>query len=99
MKRSKDGQSAHDKKVRQITERLESENWKVKADIPGHSRPRPIGEDKKVPDIEASKAGHKKIVEVETPASLEQDKAQQSTFRRHAAQKSNTTFDIEVTPE
>ncbi len=97
MKRSKGGQSKHDQMVKQIASRLKRENWKVNADIPGQAKPRPIGKDQRVPDIEASKGGRRKIIEVETHDSLKKDKAQQSTFRRHAAQKSNTTFDIEVT--
>lgn len=96
MKRSKGGQSKHDQRVKQIASSLKRENWKVKADIPGYAKPRPIGSGQKVPDIEASKGGRRKIIEVETPDSLKKDKAQQSTFRRHAAQKSNTTCDIEV---
>ncbi len=97
MKRSKGGQGAHDQRVKQIASKLKRENWKVKADIPGQAKPRPIGKDNRVPDVEASKGGRRKIIEVETPDSLKKDKAQQSTFRRHAAQKKNTTFDIEVT--
>ena len=97
MKISKGGQRAHDQRVKQIARRLKGENWKVKVDIPGQVKPRPIGKNQRVPDIEASKGGRRKIIEVETPDSLKKDKAQQSTFRKHAAQKSNTTFDIEVT--
>lgn len=97
MKRSKGRQSAHDQRVEQIASRLKREDWKVKADIPGQTKPHPIGKYQRVPDIEASKSGRRKIIEVETPDSLKKDKAQQSTFRKHAAQKSNTTFDIEVT--
>ena len=97
MKKSKGGQSAHDQKVKQIANRLKRENWKVKANVPGQAKPHPIGKDQRVPDIEASKGGRRRIIEVETPDSLKKDKAQQSTFRRHAAQKSNTTFDIKVT--
>ena len=97
MKRSKGGQSTHDQRVKQITNRLKRENWKVKADIPGQVKPRPIGKDQRIPDIEAKKGGRRKIIEVETPDSLNKDKTQQSTFRRHADQKPNTTFNIEVT--
>ena len=97
MNKSKGRQNTHDQRVKQIANRLKGENWKVKIDIPGQAKPRPIGKNQRVPDIEASKGGRRKIIEVETPDSLKKDKAQQSTFRRHAAQKTNTTFKIEVT--
>jgi len=97
MKRSGRGQSIHDSRVRQISRKLTKENWKVKADLPGYDRPNAIGEKKRIPDIEAVKRGHRKLIEVETPESLEKDREQQSTFRRHAGQKPNTTFDIDVT--
>lgn len=97
MKRFGRGQSIHDSRVRQISRKLTKENWRVKADISGYDKPSPIGKDKKRPDIEATKKGHRRLIEVETPESLEKDREQQSTFRRHAGQKPNTTFDIEVT--
>jgi len=97
MTRSSSRKSAHDRKVRQIEKRLTSEGWNVKADLPGYKKPTPIGKDKRVPDIEATKRGHRKIVEVETPDTVGKDRGQQATFRRHAGQKPNTTFGIEVT--
>lgn len=96
MKRSSIRQSSHDQKVRQIERKLTSQGWNVRADLPGHNKPTPIGKGKKVPDIEATKRGHRKIIEVETPDTVEKDRKQQATFRRHAGQKPNTTFDIEV---
>ena len=97
MKRSKSRHSAHDKRVEQIAGKLNRENWRVKADIPGYEKPRPIGKDKRRPDIEATKHGHRRIVEVETPDTVNKDRKQQQSFRRHAGQKPNTTFHIEVT--
>ena len=97
MKRFPNGQSAHDRKVRQIERKLTSQGWNVRADLPGYKKPTPIGKCKRVPDIEATKCGHRKIIEVETPDTVEMDSKQQATFRRHAGQKPNTTFDIEVT--
>ena len=96
MKRSPKQQSAHNTKVRQVARRLNREGWNIKADLPEYDKPSSIGAKKRIPDIEATKRGHRKLVEVETPDSLEKDREQQSTFRRHAAQKPNTTFDIEV---
>ena len=97
MKRSTKVQGAHDKKVQQIARKLTNQNWRVKADIPGYETPRPIGKDRKRPDIEATKQGHRRLIEVETSDSLTKDRKQQATFRRHAGQKSGTSFDIEVT--
>lgn len=89
--------STHDRKVRQIARNLEKQGYKVRADIRGREKPRPIGSKKRVPDIEAIKAGQRLIVEVETPSSLTRDKEQLKTFARHAGQKSNTTLRVVVT--
>ncbi len=97
MRRSPAKQKAHDKRVDQGARKLKGEGWNVKADLPGYEKPSPIGRNRKIPDIEATKRGHRKLVEIETPDSLEKDRAQQSTFRRHAGQKPGTTFNIEVT--
>lgn len=97
MKRSTKVQSTHDQVVKQIAQRLTRQKWNVKADLPGYGKPSPIGKDKRVPDVEATKHGHRKIVEVETPDTVDKDKKQQQSFRRHAGQKPNTTFDVEVT--
>lgn len=96
MKKSPSRQSTHDRKVRQTARKLTGEGWNVKADLSEYQKPAPIGRDRRVPDIEATKRGHRKIIEVETPDTIERDRKQQATFRRHAGQKPNTTFDIEV---
>ena len=96
MKRSPSRQSAHDRKVSQVARKLTGQGWNIKADLPGYKKPAPIGKDRRVPDIEATKRGHRKIIEVETPDTIDKDKKQQETFRRHAGQKPNTTFDIEI---
>ena len=97
MKRSEKGQGAHNQVVKQIAERLSRQKWNVKADLPGYVKPSPIGKGKRIPDIEATKHGHRKIVEVETPDTVDKDRKQQQSFRRHAGQKPNTTFNVEVT--
>ena len=89
--------TSHDRKVRQIARELKNQGWNVKADVRGYKKPTPIGKDRKRPDVEASKAGNRRIVEVETPRSLVDDKRQISTFVRHAAQKKRTSVDIVVT--
>ena len=91
-RRSPKKQSEHDRKVRQSANRLKREGWEVQADLPGHDQPDPIGKDKRIPDIVATKAGAKRIVEVETAESMETDKKQQETFRRSAAQQKRTRF-------
>jgi len=98
-KRTKKEQSLHDRKIASIAKRYEKKGYKVKADISGYERPSKIGKKKLIPDIEASKQGIRRIIEVETKGSLKRDEAQQSTFRRHAAQKKRTVFEIVVAKE
>ena len=95
-KRSAAKETKHDTKVSQIAKQLGKQGYDVKADLSGYPRPTPIGKDKKRPDIEAKKGAKRRIIEVETPETIERDKKQLSTFRRSAAQKSNTSFKIEV---
>lgn len=87
-------QSRHDQVVKRETQKLERDGWKVKADIPGFDQPTPIGQKRRIPDIEAAKSGRVRLIEVETPESLDTDREQQSTFRRSAAQRPNTTFKV-----
>lgn len=95
-KRSKDGQHTHNNKVKVIARQLQREGWNVKADLPGYERPAPIGKAQYIPDIEATKCGARKIIEIETPDSLKTDKNQISAFKRSAAQQNRTTFDLVV---
>jgi N-acetylmuramoyl-L-alanine amidase CwlA len=97
MKRTSKQQGIHDSTVRKIANQLNNNGWKVHADIPGYQEPHSIGKKNRIPDIEAVKGGRRKIIEVETPLSLAKDRDQQSTFRRHAGHKPNTTFEIKVT--
>lgn len=96
-KRTPQQQSKHDRKVIEIALKLKFEGWSVQADIPGFERPEPIGKDKFVPDIRATKAGAVRIVEVETPDTMEKNAKQHEAFRRSAAQKPRTTFRVEET--
>lgn len=95
-KRSASKQTKHDSKVKQIAQQLQKQRYSVKADLPGYPHPAPIGKGKRRPDIVAEKGGKRKIIEVETPETTERDKKQHATFRRSAAQKRNTSFEIEV---
>lgn len=95
-RRSKKAQSEHNRKVRRIANRLKHAGWVVKADIEGFEQPTPIGRHKKIPDIEARKKGATRLLEVETENTVVKDKAQQSTFRRSAAQRDRTTFEVVI---
>jgi hypothetical protein len=86
----------HDKVVRGVATKLKQDGWDVKADLPGRRKPDPVGKVGRVPDIEATKGGATKLIEVETSATLAGHKDQISTFRRSAAQKSRTTFDVVI---
>lgn len=88
---------SHDRKVKEVARGLKREGYTVKADIRGYGRPSSIGKHKRRPDIEASKSGHRRIIEVETPKSLVTDKEQIKTFIRHASHKKGTSLDIIVT--
>ena len=81
-KRSSSGQSAHDREVLKVVRQLKRDGWDVSADLPAFPKPAPIGAEGRIPDVEAHKRGHRKLVEVETPESLETDRDQQETFRR-----------------
>lgn len=94
-KRSAKSQAKHNSKVKQIAKRLKNKGWQVRADIPGYERPDPIGKEKRIPDITAQKRGAKKIIEIETPETIEKDKKQHETFRRSATQQKRTSFKIE----
>ena len=87
----------HDKKVKALANKYKKNGWKVKADITGFKTPTKIGKNNRIPDLEVTKNGRTRLVEVETPKSIKKDKPQQSTFRRSAAQKRLTSFRIEVT--
>ena len=95
-KRSASKQTVHNARVNQRAKQLQRQGYHVKADLPGYPCPAPIGKGKKRPDIEAAKGAKRKIIEVETPETLERDKEQHITFRKSAAQKRNTSFEIEV---
>ena len=95
VKRSKQQQSKHQEKVKQIADKLKHAGWKVEADLSGYDRPEPIGKKDRIPDVVAEKSGATRIIEVETEGSIEKDKDQQATFRQSAAHRKRTTFTIE----
>ena len=97
MGRRKKKPTLHDSKVKQDANKLKRAGWSVRASIPGFEQPSQIGKDKRIPDIEATKRGATRLMEIETEESSKKDKAQQSTFRRSASQKNRTTFKVVVT--
>ena len=98
MSKSKKQQpSAHDRKLRQEAKKLNKQGWDVNAASKGFDRPKPIGKNKKIPDVVAKKAGAKRMIEVETPISVKSDNNQHKTFRRSAGQQKRTTFQIKTT--
>jgi len=86
--------SKHDREVRKIAEKMKRKGWKVKADLPGYEQPSPIGKYKRIPDIEATKPGSRRIIEVEGEA---EDKAQITSFKQSARTRSRTKFILKKT--
>ena len=89
--------STHDRKVRELARGLAKQGYRVRADIRGREKPRPVTSKRLVPDIEATRPGHRLIVEVETQGSQVRDRDQIKAFARHAAQRPDTTFRLVVT--
>lgn len=92
MPRSRRSQTKHDAEVRKMATAFKKQGFSVDADILGYSKPDTIGGYR--PDIVAKKAGQRKIVEVETPDSVDsaRDKAQQQAFLNAASRSKSTTF-------
>jgi len=59
--------SEHDKEVRGTVRKLEREGWSVKADLPDYEKPSPIGKYDRIPDVEATKPGSRRIIELLEP--------------------------------
>ena len=98
IRRTSKEQTAHHRKVRELSRELKKQGYDVKADgVRGYERPRPIGKSRYRPDIVAKKSGTTRIIEVETPKSVRRDQEQLKTFVKSAARRRRTTFDIVVT--
>ncbi len=97
MARSKTPQSQHNAEVARIAKRYEQQGFKVKADIPGFQKPDTIGGYR--PDVVATQPGQRKIVEVETPDSVDGTRAQgqKQAFKAAAGRSQKTTFTRKVT--
>lgn len=91
-KRSKYEQTCHDTAVRRSAAALKANGWRVKADVNGYKRPSTLsvdGENRR-PDIIATKNGKKRIIEWETPSSIDKDRKQHQVFRKYARRHQNT---------
>ena len=97
MGRSKGSQSKHDAQVRKTANQFKKQGFDVQADVSGFKQPDTIGGFR--PDVIGKKGNQRKIVEVETPDSVNsaRDQAQQKAFRQAADRSKNTTFTRKVT--
>jgi hypothetical protein len=84
--------SKHEKKVHETAREYERNGFEVEADISGYKRPATING--KRPDVVARKGNEKKIVEVETDQSKNDNRAkeQQKAFRAAANRSKGTTY-------
>lgn len=97
MSRSKRSQSKHNSQVRKDVEKLVTQGFEVKADIPGYQQPNTIGGYR--PDYVATKGPKRIIGEVETGDSVDsaRDQKQQKAFQQVAKRSKNTSFRRKVT--
>ena len=99
MGRTRSSQSEHDRVVRDLAKTLEEEGFHVEADVRGYRRPNTIGGFR--PDVVARDGWTRRIIEVETPDSVNsaRDLEQQRAFRQAARRSKHTTFRRIVTEE
>lgn len=95
--RSKKNKTQHDKKIADIAKKLQDQGYEVQADVSGFAQPDTIGGYR--PDINATKGSKRRIIEVETPDSVNssRDVMQQKAFQQAAKRNQNTTFKRVVT--
>ena len=96
-KRTPRSQSKHDQAVKKRAEQLQRQGFKVEADLKGWSQPGTIRGVR--PDIDARKGQQRVIVEVETPESKDDGRAQrqQRAFESAAKRSAKTRFEKIVT--
>jgi hypothetical protein len=95
-KRTKQQQTKHNKRIATLARKHKRGGACIKADIRGYKQPKPIGKNRRIPDLIVQKGGWTKIIEVETKNSVKKDKQQHATFRRSASHKKRTKFEIDV---
>ena len=93
MNRTKWSQSEHDETVVEIAEDYVEQGYRVWADVPGYSKPKPIN--RHIPDVVAKDDFERIIVEVETEDSVDSKHAerQRRAFERAADRDDGTTFE------
>jgi len=89
-KRSTRTQTCHNNSVLRRAAGLRVNGWKVKDDIPYFQRPSVLIGSR--PDIKATKAKKRRIIEVETPESKRKDKLQHKNLRNFAKSQKSTQF-------
>ena len=96
-KRTSRSQSQHDKAVERRAEQLRRQGFDVQADVKGWKQPDTIRGVR--PDIDARKGQQRVIVEVETPESEGDDRAerQRRAFEGAAKRSAQTRFETIVT--
>lgn len=97
MGRTKSSQSKHNTLVRKIANQLKKQGFDVLADVSGFGQPDTYGGFR--PGVVAKNGKIRKIVEVETPDSVDstRDQKQQKAFKNTAARSKATTFIRKVT--
>ena len=90
--RSQRSQTRHDAEIRRIARSFTKRHYEVKADVSGFQRPDTLGGYR--PDVVAKKGRERKIIEIETPESIDsaRDLHQQQAFRSAAKRSVQTTF-------
>jgi len=85
----------HDRKVRQIANQLRKKGYNVQADLKTYDTPNGIGKNGHIPDIVATRGKKTKIIEVDTPGTINDD--QLKTFQRSASHRKNAEFEHVIT--
>ena len=96
-KRTSRSQSEHDQAVKKRAGQLQRQGFEVEADLRGWKQPGTIRGVR--PDIDARKGQQRVIVEVETPESKNDRRAerQRSTFEGTAKRSAKTRFETIIT--
>ncbi|MEX0918681.1 MAG: hypothetical protein WDZ85_01815 [Candidatus Paceibacterota bacterium] len=94
-KRTKQGQTKHDKKVEQRLDSYKKQGATfIRADLPGRANPPKMGG--KTPDLYVRLKGKLVVEEVETKKTVDSDKKQQEILRRETKKKGGI-FKVSVT--
>ena len=97
MGRQNRNQSARDHRVCPLTNKLRNGGGKIQADLRNLDQSDPIGNEGRIPDILAIRGNRLKIIEVETPSTVDAHQEHHSTFRCSAAQRENGELELVVT--